>query len=413
MPANTLALAAITAAQLSDTLNASAKDRADAFGRSRVSNPVTELDSKFTVDLLPELYNAPVVGTGAVAHVAGTTAATLTVAAAADEASLILRHPLQYRAFQSQQVAMTGAFGAHAAGVEQRMGYLPGIYLRQDAAGLAFCIYDSFTGLTEEALQADWNRDTAAFLDPANGFILVMDMQYLGHGLVRLGFVKADGSLCWCHEFQHVGSATTPYMHTANMRPGYSIVSTLNLAGPVTMTATCVGAMREGAAEEPGQDKTAETETLLSVGADLESLITIRVRPGYQDHATAKALAVAIANGTANSFRWLLLRQDATNGLVPGTPAGAWTPLSSGAVCEYHAEQLAVTYTPGSSDVLIAAGALTGTAQSRGQVALSLDRVLPLGQDAAGDPDVYVLCAQRLGGANASAYAALGIEELQ
>jgi hypothetical protein len=396
----------------------------DAFGRARVSTPVLELDAKFTSDLHPLEFNAPVTAGGTVAKTAGTTRAELAVTAAGDAAALTLRYPLLYRAAQSQLVAMTGAFAPREAALEQRIGYgdaTDGIRLVDTGAGLTLLITDSYSGVPESVAQSAWNVDpmdgtgpSGYTLDPENGFIFVIDMQYLGVGRVRCGFYDETGCLCWAHEFDHVGTATAPYMRTANLRPTWEIVAGGAYAGAgATMFAICVGAVREGAAEEPGKAfavSRGQSAALASTDT-LATALSVRLKSAYALDHTIRPLDVSVACSDTDPLRWVLLKQ--THADAPaGVTGGAWTSVADGSAAEYSVVNANVV--PTVRDAVYDSGVLVSTAQSRGALRAAIERCLPLGTDAAGASDVLMLCLQSQKAGSASAgYFDMRFEEFE
>jgi hypothetical protein len=418
-PSSRVALAALTAGE-----NARLTSLAgDAFGRARVSAPVLELDAKFTSDLHPLEFNASVVGTGSVAKTAGTTRAELAVPAAGDSATLQLRYPLLYRAAQSQLVAMTGAFAPRELHLTQRMGYLQGsdgIYLGDTGAGLVLAVADSYGATINAVAQADWDDPmdgtgpSGYTLDPVHGFIFVMDMQYLGVGRVRCGFYDETGCLCWAHEFDHVGTAAAPYMRTANLRPTWDIAAGALYAGAgATSYAICVGAIREGAAEEPGKSFgiSRGQSAALATTDTLSTALSVRLKSAYALDHVLRPLDVSVVSADTDPLRWVLLKQ--THADAPaGVTGGAWTSVATGSATEFSTVNAAVVLT--TSTVVYDSGVVLSTAQSRGAVRAALERCLPVGTDAAGNSDVLMLCCQSQTAGSASAgYFDMRIEEFE
>lgn len=418
-PGGSLPLGALTFESL---FGAAATHYGDAFGRQRVGQPVLELDAKFTSDLMPDDFNAPVAGGGTVAKTAGTTRAALSVAAAGDSAALTLRYPLLYRAAQSQLIAMTGVMAAGAANLTQRIGYFDatdGIDLRMVGTALSFAIVDSFGAATDAVAQAAWNIDrfdgagpSRMTLDTSKGFILAIDMQYLGVGRVRCGFFCADGCLRWAHEFRHVGTALAPYMRTANLRPAWSISAGVGYAdGARSMYAICVGAVREGAHEEPGRSISVDRGQSVpyAATANLDAILAVRLKSAYAATATARPVECSVTSTASNVIRYTMVKMRAADVPVAIT-GGVWTSCGEWSALEYSV--VTATITPTVRDVVYDSGHVVATATSKGTVSREVARAAPIGTSAAGASDIILVAVTRQeAGSAASALASMRVEE--
>lgn len=205
----------------------------DAFGRQRVSDPVTLFDSQLTVNDQPLLWESA--GAGTAAHVAAKSAVQLSVAGGES----ILRQSRQYIRYQpgkSQLILMTGVLGAATADITQRIGYyddMNGIYFQQTSTGLAVVRRSSVSGTTVNTAvaQADWNIDTmdgngasGITIDTTKAQIFFIDIEWLGVGRVRCAFV-VDGKVYYCHQFLNTNTFDTIYMQSANLPLRYELIS--------------------------------------------------------------------------------------------------------------------------------------------------------------------------------------------
>jgi len=427
-----ISLSAATLEQLRDTLRADryAAASSDAFGRMRVGESVIEADIKFTDDLQPLYFNAVTVGTGAIAHEDGppkTTRANLSVTSASDAATLRSRSPYQYRAGQSQLVAMTGSFGAAEAGITYRMGYFDGsdgLYLQQSgAAGTpTFVVRDSFTSTEVEAVQSSWNLDTldgtggtgnpsGYELDVTKSVIFCIDMQYLGVGRVRFGFYSDEGELIWCHFRDLVGVSNAPYMRTANLPITWQVEASAAYGGAgKTMYAHCVSAIREGAHEEPGLSLAVDTggAALISTPTALTTALSVRIKDGYDTTAVLRPLGARLYNEGSNALYWQLVRMN-NDDAPAGVTGGAWTSRATGAASEYSTVAAAVT--PTARDVVYASGFVAPAGRAvlsgvGGTGAASVGAVIPTGLDSGGDADILMLLVREVGSGGSDTYAA-------
>lgn len=231
----------------------------DAFSRARVSNPDTVFDSEFQYDIQPLIYEASAANSGTVTHSANLSSAALTTAAVASSTAII--QSKQYHRYvpgKSQIIYMTSVVGAAVSGVVKRMGYFEasdGIYLEQNGVtDVAFVRRTSTSGsvVNNRVVQADWSLDpldgsgrSGVDLDLSLSQILVIDLQWLGMGRVRVGF-DIGGQIFYAHEFLCANVLSVPFIKTPNLPVRWESVGN----GVSTMYATCASVQSEG-----GQDR--------------------------------------------------------------------------------------------------------------------------------------------------------------
>lgn len=229
----------------------------DAFSRLRVSNPTTLFDSTFLYDKQPLVFEEITTGGASATHIARNSAVTLaTSGVGTEEAVLQAYRRARYRPGKSHLVAITFKFGAGAVGVTKEVGLNDdenGVLLQQSGATLNMIVRSSSDAPTETVPQASWNIDqlngsgpSGIDLDITKTHILVMDMQWLGVGRVRVGF-DIDGIIVPVHEFLHAN--VSEYVYTRNLvLPIRYRVSTVDTVG--SMDAICSSVMSEGGAED-------------------------------------------------------------------------------------------------------------------------------------------------------------------
>lgn len=242
----------------------------DAFGRLRVSEPVTllEVQNQYnTNSLRMEGGNS---GAGvAPAFSANTRLVTLQVNAGGSGGNSF-EQSYQYISYQpgkSHYILMTGVLGAGVAGAVKRFGYgdsSNGIFYEQNGtSGLRFNRRTSTSGsvVNNTVDQSDWNLDkfdgtgpSGVTINPVNCFILVIDLQYLGMGRVRIGFDIA-GVIYYAHQFLNANVLTVPYMQSAALPILAEINATAALASPATAMFKCAAVVSEGGFElETGRE---------------------------------------------------------------------------------------------------------------------------------------------------------------
>lgn len=271
----------------------------DAFGRLRVSNPYTLFDSQNRYLDGGQFSNATATG-GTITYVPAESSFDLAVNGTSGSSVINQSYTVQpYQPGKSLLVMNTFAMGTLKANCRQRVGYFTGndgVYFEADGTTLNLVIRSSSSGsLTEERIpQSSWNGDpldgagaSGITLDPTLTQIFWCDIEWLGVGNVRAGFI-INGVFIVCHTFQHANQAgnTRVYMTTATLNPRYEIVNTGATSGATTLKQICSTVISEG-----GFDPVATvnyvtngtTATRISSGNTLTALASIRLNPAYPD----------------------------------------------------------------------------------------------------------------------------------
>ncbi len=201
----------------------------DAFGNMRVSMPTYAFDAQLTYDLQPLLYEQITAGVGTVTYDSTNGCAILGLSAPASGATAEMRtfEYFRYQPGRSQKIVVTGRFGSNtsASGVTKGQGYsdgVNGIEFQVTSAGPQVAILSSTSNGNQIATQAQWNIDrldgsgSGLILDLTKTHILVIDLQALYAGRVRIGF-DINGQVVYCHEFNNANISAWPYIRDANL----------------------------------------------------------------------------------------------------------------------------------------------------------------------------------------------------
>lgn len=271
----------------------------DAFGRLRVSNPVTLFDSQNRYIDGEQFASITATG-GNVVYVANESSFNLNVNATSG--SSVIRQSKTVQAYQPGKSLLTMSTFAMATlktNLRQRVGYFTegnGIYFEADGTSLYLVIRSSTTGsvVEERIAQASWNGNTllsgnpsGIVLDPTLTQIFWNDIEWLGVGNVRAGFV-INGQFIVCHTFQHANQPgnTTVYMTTATLNPRYEITNTGTTSGASTMKQICSTVISEGGftpSTKIGYVTNNTSATRVSSSNTVTSLCSIRLNPAYPD----------------------------------------------------------------------------------------------------------------------------------
>ena len=380
--------ATITGGNVSTTIGGT---NLDAFGRLRVSNPVTLFDSQNRYIDGDQFSNITATG-GNVVYVANESSFNLNVSAASG--SSVIRQSRTVQAYQpgkSLLIMNTFAMATLKANLTQRVGYFTadnGIYFEAAGTTLNLVIRSSVTGsIVEERIpQASWNGNTllsGTVLDPTLTQIFWCDVEWLGVGNVRTGFV-INGEFIVCHTFQHANQPgnTTVYMTTATLNPRYEITNTGATSGASTMKQICSTVISEGGynpSTSINYVPTSIAPTRIATGNVYTALASIRLNPAYPDAVVVPAqIDLLLTDVQYGSFQLVL---NAGN-VVANT--GSWSNAAS-SVVQYNTSALRI----GDGTVVY-----SGLTSSRDTITISEDikRRLQLSRTAAGTPDILTLC---------------------
>lgn len=380
----------------------------DAFGRQRVSNPASLFDTKLIADAQPLIWDDAETSGGSTSSAHQTGKAAVKMSVGATTAGTRVRQTFQRFAYQpgkSQLVYMTTVVGTAATGITRRVGLFDdsdGVFLEQTSSGLAFVVRSSTSGSPvdtrveqsawEYASQAD---DTAQdqwvghSVDASKAQIVAFDLEWLGVGTVRCGFV-INGTLYWAHRFHHANSVTLPYTSNPNLPLRYEIVND-GTGAASDLWAICGTVISEGGSDTAGQrftvDRGTTGLTTLDDG-DLYPLLAIRLRSGYK-FANVVPESVSITCNSTSFYRWALL----LNPTVAGT-ALSYSTVANTAI---EAATGADNATKVSGGTLLLSGYAEDTIQSGVSVSAAVGDIA-LGSSIAGTSDQLVLAVQRITG---------------
>lgn len=359
----------------------------DAFSRIRVSDGVTLFDSQLQYGVSSLVWDQTLVGTGAVTHLPNESSVRLDVLASGDS---VVRQTRQYHHYQpgkSQVIACTFTLGAPAENVERRVGYFDaqnGIFLVQRESGLSIVrrSYASGAAVDVEIANADWNIDrmdgttqSGIRIDPTKANILVIDLQWLGVGRVRVGF-DIDGLVFYAHEFFNANANASVYMTTANLPVRYEIRATGAIAATHSLLQICCMVASEGGFDaERGYPRTVGNGITSIAVTTRRPVISIRPKATFNS-ITNRGLIIPEAvelYASGNPAFWELVY----GGALATTPS--WASVGTNSIVEYDIGATVIT----GGDV-IASGFVPASAATRAATSEQIVSRLPLTLDIAG-----------------------------
>lgn len=340
----------------------------DAFNRMRVSNPLTLFDSSHRY-ADNNLWVNSLTGTASTTFNASQGLIDITIGTA--NGDQVIRETTKVFAYQpgkSLLVMSTFVMAVTKTNLRQRVGYYGadnGLYLEQAGSSVYFVERSLVTGVVTETrvAQANWNQDplngtgpSGITLDLSKAQILYMDIEWLGLGTVRMGFI-IDGVFIPAHNFNHANIITSTYITTASLPLRYEIANTGVTASSSTMKQVCSTVISEGGYELRGLQQTAGTSitaprTLTTAGT-VYPVASIRLKTTRLDGIVIlTALSILGITNNAN-YQWQVIASGTTTG-------GTWVSAGTNSCVEYNLTGTA--FTTGTGRVL-ASGYFQGSNQ--------------------------------------------------
>jgi len=353
---------------ISNPLTGNPSPSNDAFGRLRVSSPLTLFDSSHRYRD-NGLWNTDTATGGQAVFSASEGLVNLNVTTSSG--SKVYRETTKVFSYQpgkSLLILNTFVMAPAKTGLRQRVGYFGtsnGLYLELANTTLSLVERSSSTGALIETrvAQSNWNVDkldgtgpSKLTLDITKAQILWMDVEWLGLGSVRMGFV-IDGFFVPCHTFHHANLITSTYITTASLPLRYEIENTGATASASTLKQVCSTVISEGGYELRGAQQAIETAINaprdLTVVATYYPVISIRLKasPDRLD-AIVILTALSIMGITNNAnYNWKIVATGTTTG-------GTWVSAGTESAVEYNLTATSVT-----GGRVLASGFLNGSNQ--------------------------------------------------
>lgn len=348
----------------------------DAFGRLRVSEPFTLFDSSHRYQD-NGLWSIATASSGSSTF--NSNEGCIDLAVTTTSGSQVIRETTRVFAYQpgkSLLVMNTFVFNPAKTGLRQRVGYFNtsnGIFLELDDSTLSFVKRSSVTGSPVETkvARSAWNVDkldgtgpSGITIDPTKAQIFWADLEWLGVGNIRLGFVY-NGQFVHCHTFQHANISTTTYITTACLPLRYEITNTGTTASSSTLKQICSTILSEGGYELRGRSLTVNT-TITSPYAMTNSgtyypVLSMRLRSTRLDAIVIPTDISLIGLTNTATYNYRLV--------VGGTLTGGTWSAASGASVETN-----LTGTSNSGGTIVQTGLISGA--NHGGAPMKLDNNL-------------------------------------
>jgi hypothetical protein len=318
----------------------------DSFGRLRVSEPFTMFDSSHRFDD-NDLWATATATSGTATFNANQGLVDLNVTGASG--SSVIRETIKVFAYQpgkSLLVLNTFVMSPARIGLVQRVGYYGannGYYLELIHNGqVSFVERSIVTGslINSPVDQSQWNGDkldgtgpSGITLDLTKAQILWMDLEWLGVGSVRMGFV-INGQFILCHTFNHANIIASTYITTASLPIRYEIFNTAGTSGASTFKQICSTVLSEGGYELRGKQQSIgtpiTTPRTFAVAGTYYPVVGIRLISTRLDAIVIATAISLIGLGNGKNYAWRVV-----NGNV-SISGGSWVPAGGDSAVEYN-----------------------------------------------------------------------------
>jgi len=316
----------------------------DAFGRQRVSNPFTLFDSSHRYRD-NGLWNTSTASGGAAVFSSNEGLVNLNVNTTSG--SQVLRETTKVFSYQpgkSLLVMNTFVMAPAQTNLRQRIGYFGtdnGLYIQLNNSTLSFVERSLVTGVVTESVvnQFAWNVDKMDGTGPSGyklnitkAQILFMDIEWLGEGTVRLGFV-IDGQFIIAHKFNHANLITSTYITTASLPLRYEITNTGVTATASTLKQVCSTVLSEGGYELRGAQQAVgvpiTTPKTFAVAGTFYPMIGLRLTSTKLDAVVIITAVSLLGIGNGKNYVWRIVQNDTITG-------GSWVSAGTDSAVEYN-----------------------------------------------------------------------------
>lgn len=308
----------------------------DAFGRLRVSNPVTISDNKFLCDKDLLRWDEKIVSGSSI----WTSASTIDLQLSAITNSRVVRQTKSYLSYQpgkSLFVLLTGILNTKGgeSGLVSKIGFFDdkndksagllngnGVFFQlsgtQMSVVLRNTIVSSSTQVDTIVPQSQWNFDnfsgtggtgnpSGLSFDASKAQLFWFSIEWLGVGRVQAGFTM-NGSYYVCHNFNSANTLSSTYMNTASLPVRYEFHNVGGVTPTSKMVQICSSVISEGGYDKTGRifsvDRGTNSKTI-SAFATNQPILSIRLSD-FGIRKTLKVIGINILCTSTSPIRWSL-----------------------------------------------------------------------------------------------------------
>ena len=389
----------------------------DAFGRLRVSDPLTIFDSKQTLDNAPLFWDDSEVSGATTTSTHSTATASSTMGVAATTAGKRVRQTFMrfnYQPGKSQNIYMTGVMdlSGGGTGITRGIGMFDdnnGLFFQDDEGTMKVVVRSKTSGsaVDTKVTQASWDDPldgtgaSGITIDWTKTQVFAIDFEWLGVGSVRFCLV-IDGAVVNVHTVKNANNLALVYMSTPCLPLRYEIDND-GTGAASTMMQICATVISEGGISRLGAlryKSTGGTHIDCNTADTAYALVAIRLKAAALE-ATVLLEGVSVLAETNDDFEWFLaLNPTVASAVTFGDETNSTV-------------QSAVGESANPSLSTITGGTMIqgGFADASSGITFPLANALRLGSTISGTPDEIYLCARPLS-ANANIQGSLTWREV-
>lgn len=348
----------------------------DAFGRARVSLPVTLFDSFNRYNQNERWVSSNTANTDVQYD---SNSSTVSLVIDEQNESKVVRETKRvfvYQPGKSLQILNTFVMNTPKENLRQRVGLFNddnGVYFENNGTANFFVVRSGTSGSANNNVtaQTSWNVDkldgngpSKLTLDVTKAQISFFDIEWLGVGSVRCGFV-INGQFIHCHTFHHANLIDSVYMTTSMLPLRYEIENTAATTSPSTLKQICSAVISEGGYEPRGEPKSfglnLNQQFRLTTLATDYPVISLRLNPDFIDNVVI--LRDTSVNAIDSGFYKVSIIKDAT---ISG---GVFANVSGVSSVQYNSNTSATI----SGGTVLFSDYFSATNQSSGRINLGPD----------------------------------------
>jgi len=342
----------------------------DAFGRLRVSSPMTLFDSSHRYRD-NNLWSTLSANGGSVSFNASQGLMELNVTNTAGASAIReTTKVFSYQPGKSLLVMNTFVMASSATNLRQRVGYFGdqnGIYFQLDDGNISIVKRSIVTGSIVDSVisRSNWNGDkldgtgsSGLVLDITKAQIIWTDIEWLGVGTVRVGFC-INGQFIVCHSFHHANIIDSTYITTASLPLRYEIINkAATTGGSKTLKQICSTVISEGGYELRGLQQAVSipitAPRTFAVAGTFYPIISIRLKnsPDRLDGIVILTALSILGQGNGINYNWQVKASGVTTG-------GDWVDAGVDSAVQYN-----ITGTSYAGGRILASGFLNASNQA-------------------------------------------------
>jgi len=159
-----------------------------------------------------------------------------------------------------------------------------------------------------------------------------MDIEWLGVGSVRMGFV-INGQFIICHTFEHANILASTYITTASLPLRYEIENTAETSGASTLKQICSTVISEGGYQLKGIQQSVGTSITspitFAVAGTYYPIIGIKLKSTRLDAIVVSTAVSLLGLGNGKNYQWRVLNGATISG-------GLWVDAGADSAVQYN-----------------------------------------------------------------------------